>query len=86
MTTEISNVVIVILKKCKIERSEVLSDYQKRRFQFQILTFTIVTQNDGGKFHRHFQAMDENSCKKYPSVYERAIIGYYGSWYATIFK
>ena len=44
---------------------EVLSDYQKWRFQFQILqirTCTIVTQNVDGKFHRHFQAMaDENA-------------------------
>ena len=44
---------------------EVLSDYQKWRFQFQILQIrpcTIVTQNVDGKFHRHFQAMaDENA-------------------------
>ena len=26
-----------------------------------MLTCTIVTQNDGGEFHRHFQAMAENA-------------------------
>jgi len=62
ITTEISNVVLVILKNARLK--EVLSDYQKWRFQFQILqilTCTIVTQNVDGKFHRHFQAMAENA-------------------------
>ena len=62
MTTEISNFVLVILENARLK--EVLSDYQKWRFQFQILqilTCTIVTQHVDGKFHSHFQAMAENA-------------------------
>ena len=54
MTTEISNFVLVILENARLK--EVLSDYQKWRFQFQILqilTCTIVTQHVDWKFHSH---------------------------------
>ena len=52
---------MIISKNARLK--EVLSDYQKWRFQFQILqilTCTIVTQNVDGKFHRHFQGIAEN--------------------------
>ena len=46
ITTKISSNVLVILKNARLK--EVLSDYQKWTQSFQILTCTIVTQNDGG--------------------------------------
>lgn len=33
----------------------------ERKVEFPNTHCTIVAQNDGGKIHRHFQAMNENS-------------------------